>query len=121
MEENKNVRRNDETHHDDDQLRGNTMNEAIREASGNPDADLSQISNSEPLSGGSRALRDEDLQGSDMTQGMSYNPNDMSGVRSGGTTDMDDQKAGGAGLNAGERSGGGSHITTRQGVTGSDF
>lgn len=60
------------------------------------------------------------LQGSDTTQGSSYNPNDASGVRSGGTTDMDDQMAGGAGL-AGERLGGGTNINTKRNVSGSDF
>jgi len=119
MEQDKNVNRNDETRQDDDQLRGNTMNEAIREASGNPDADLSQISNRGSVSGDSRSSRDEDLHGSDMTQGTSYSPNDMSGVRSGGTVDMDDQTAGGAGLSTDERRG--AHVTTKHGVTGSDF
>lgn len=122
MEENRNVKRTDEQRNsDDDQLRGNTMNEAIREASGNPDADLSKIGASGQQPPSSRASSPEDLQGSDLTQGISYNPNDMSGVRSGGITDMDDQTAGGAGLNAGERRGSGSSITTKRNVTGSDF
>ena len=119
MEQNRNVNRNDETRQDDDQLRSNTMNETIREASGNTDADLSQISHRRSSSGDSRSSRDEDLQGSDMTQGTSYSPNDMSGVRSGGTVDMDDQTAGGAGLGTGEHRS--AHVTTKQGVTGSDF
>src|SRR5829696_2023587 len=116
MEENRNVNRNDEhISSNDDQLRPNTMNEAIREVSGNPEADLSKISSA------SRPSGSEDLQGSDQTQGMSFNPNDASGVRSGGTTDLDDQTAGGAGLSAGERLGSGTNITTRRSVTGSDF
>ena len=119
MEQNRNVNRNDETRQDDDQLRSNTMNETIREARGNPDADLSEISNRGLSSSGSGALRDEHLQGSDMAQGTSYSPNDLSGVRSGGTVDMDDQTAGGAGLGTGEHRS--AHVTTKQGVTGSDF
>ena len=125
MEENKNLNRdNVEKRMDDndEQLRPNTMNEAIREVSGNPDADLSKIGGS-----GRQRMNDDrmddsdDLPGSATTRGVNYNPNDMSATRSGGTTDMDDQVAGGAGLNAGERSGSGSNLTTRRTVTGSDF
>jgi hypothetical protein len=121
MEENKNINSNDEHRSDDDQLRGNTMNEAIREASGNPDADLNEIGASSRHDVSSRAGDMEDLYGSDPTRGISNNPNDMSGVRSGGTTDIDDQTASGAGLAAGERPGSGSNLTTRRTVTGSDF
>lgn len=96
MEENRN--QENEQSRNDDQLRENTMNETIREQSGS-----------------------NELHGSDQTQGVSYTPNDASAVRSGGTTDMDDQTAGGAGLAAGERLGGGSNITTKRNVTGSDF
>lgn len=74
------------------------MNETLREQTGN-----------------------EELHSTDQSAGVSYTPNDASGVRSGGTTDMDDQTAGGAGLAAGERLGSGSNITTKRNVTGSDF
>ncbi|HEY0041603.1 MAG TPA: hypothetical protein VGB71_13105 [Flavisolibacter sp.] len=122
MEENKKGHQNDElTSASDDQLRPNTMNEAIREVSGNPDADLSKIGASAHHGDNSRLSDSEDLQGSDTTRGISNNPNDASAVRSGGTTDMDDQTSGGAGLAAGERMGSGSNITTRRTITGSDF
>lgn len=123
MNDNKHTHRHDNrvgTEADDDKLRPDTANEAIREATGNPNADLSQMSSgSGGQASGSAASASEDVQGSDLTQGMSLNPNDASAVRSGGTTDMDDQTAGGAGLAAGER--GSSNLTTRRTVTGSDF
>ena len=122
MEDNKNINRADENRADDDQLRGNTMNEAIREVSGNPDADLSKIGASGPQDVSSRSGDTADLYGTDTTQGISNNPNDMSATRSGGTTDMDDQTAsGGTGLTTGVRPGGGTNLTTRRSVTGSDF
>jgi hypothetical protein len=123
MEKNRDLNMNNEQRHeDDDQLRGNTMNEAIREVSGNPDADLSKIgSGDQSYDETSRAGRTEEMQGSDLTRGVGYSPNDMSATRSGGTTDMDDQTAGGAGLNMGEIRGSGSNLTTRRTVTGSDF
>ena len=125
MEENRNLNRdNDQRRMDDndDQLRPNTMNEAIREVSGNPDADLSKIGGSGRQRMDSDRMSDsDDYSSSDVTPGAGYNPNDMSATRSGGTTDMDDQTAGGAGLNSGERRGAGSNLTTRRTVTGSDF
>lgn len=106
------------TRSDEEQLRPETANEAIRETMGNANTDLSQVS-----SGNNRhddyARDTEDIQGSDVTQGMSLNPNDASAVRSGGTMDMDDQTAGGAGLNTGTR--GSSTLNTRNTVSGSDF
>lgn len=96
MEENRNQQH--DHNRDDDQLRENTMNETIREQTGR-----------ENLSGAGGA-------GSD-----GYTPNDASAVRSGGTTDMDDQAAGGAGLASGRRPGSGSNITTKRNVTGSDY
>ena len=96
MKENRN-QQNDQNR-SDDQLRENTMNETIRQQTGK-----------------------EEIHNSEQSQGVGYNPNDASAVRSGGTTDMDDQTAGGAGLAAGERLGSGSNITTKRNVTGSDF
>ena len=109
MEENRNVNRNNEMRQDadNDRLRGNTMNESIREAS----SDRQSMD---------RDRMSEDSS-SDMASGVGYNPNDMSATRSGGTTDMDDQTSGGAGLNSGERLGSGSNLTTRRTITGSDF
>ena len=121
MKENNNYERNDDQKDlDQDQLRGNTMNEAIREANGDRDTDLNELRDSD------NDMDDTQRTGSgggsaDTTQGMSYNPNDMSAVRSGGTTDMDDQTAGGAGLNTGARQGLGSHLRPKTGLTGSDF
>lgn len=125
MEENRNLNRHNEQRRDDDnedQLRPNTMNETIREASGNPDADLGQVSNSGRRDIDRSDISDSDSRsGSDYTSGVNYTPNDMSATRSGGLTDMDDQAAGGAGLSAGERLGSGSNLTTKRNVTGSDF
>lgn len=105
MKENKN--RNHEHLHDEDdgQLRDNTMNETIRKVSGDTDLNDARTTS-------------EDI---DSTQGVSYTPNDSSGVKSGGITDMDDQTAGGAGLNTGARKGLGSHLKTKDSISGSDF
>lgn len=119
MQENRNMNNANDNRSDDDQLRPNTMNETIREASGDPDADLTQLGSRTTGQSGSGNM--DDVHGSDQTMGVSNNPNDASAVRSGGTTDMDDQTAGGAGLAAGERLGSGTNITTKRNVTGSDF
>lgn len=107
---------------DDDQLRSNTMNEVIREANGDADINLNDLK--EDVAGADRShdhdsqlTRDRDA----LTQGMSYSPNDASGVRSGGTADMDDQTRSGAGLNTGRSLGSGSGLAPKTGVTGSDF
>ena len=125
MEENRNRDRRDENRDaNDDQLRPNTMNEAIREASGNPDADLNQLgaeSRQDQAAGNGVSPVHDDLTGIDSTQGVSYTPNDASAVRSGGTTDMDDQTAGGAGLADAVKRGAGTNITDKRNVTGSDF
>jgi hypothetical protein len=104
MKENKN-KSHEYRHEDDDQLRENTMNETIREVSGD-----TELNDTGTGSG------DKDL-----TRGVNYTPNDSSGVRSGGTTDMDDQTAGGAGLNTDVRKGSGSHLKTKDGISGSDY
>ena len=122
MDSNKNYDRNsDQEGSEQDQLRPNTMNEVIREASGDPNADLNEIGTSgqdfnSNVQTGSGGGHDADL-----TQGMSYSPNDATGVRSGGTADMDNQTTGGAGQNTNIRSGMGSQISTKRNVTGSDF
>ena len=118
MKENKNRKYDQDRRHDedDDQLRDNTMNETIREVRG--DRDLNDRENSRTHTDDSRSASAGDT---DSTQGMSYTPNDSSGVRSGGITDMDDQTAGGAGLNTGARKGSGSHLKTKDGISGSDF
>lgn len=125
MEENKRKDRNDRvddpTTGDEDQLRSNTMNEVIREVHGDPDTDLGDVRAESRNTGGSGERGSGGAHDSDLTQGMSYTPNDTSGVRSGGTTDMDDQTSGGAGLNTGARRGLGSHLKPKTGLTGSDF
>jgi hypothetical protein len=103
---------------DDDQLRDNTMNETIREVSGSPDTDLNNLSEGTERGLESDRYSDTSL---DRTQGSGYTPNDSSGVRSGGITDMDDQTSGGAGLNTGVRQGAGSHLRTKDSITGSDY
>jgi hypothetical protein len=52
---------------------------------------------------------------------MTWNPNDASGVRSGGITDMDNQTIRGAGSGSGHSTGSGSHLAPKMGTTGSDF
>jgi len=104
---------------DEEQLRMNTTNETIREASGDRDMDLNELK-------GENADSDYDTPSqnsysNDVTQGVSYDPNDASGVRSGGASDMDDQTTGGAGLNTGARRGSGSNLTPKMGTTGSDY
>lgn len=117
----KNDNRNDETRNNDqDQLRDNTMNEVIRETSGDADTNLNDLRDTDDMDDNSRISASASGD-TDTTQGMSYNPNDTSAVRSGGTTDMDDQTAGGAGLNTGARDGLGSHLRPKENVTGSDF
>jgi hypothetical protein len=106
---------------DEDQLRSSTMNETIREVNGDTNMDLNDLKDSDQVSKSSNQMGSGGSQDSDLTQGMSYNPNDASAVRSGGTTDMDSQTSGGAGLNDGVRSGMGSTLTTKRNVTGSDF
>ena len=112
----------DEKNLDNDQLRENTMNESIREARGNSGTDLNNLRDNVTDEYESREERQSGAYSDvDQTRGMSYTPNDASAVRSGGTTDMDDQTAGGAGLNNGVRRGAGSNLTTKKGVSGSDF
>lgn len=118
---NKNESVNDPTTGDEDQLRPNTMNEVIREVSGDPDRDLNDIKADARNTGGGGARGSGGAHDSDQSQGMSYTPNDTSGVRSGGITDMDDQTAGGVGLNTGVRKGLGSHLKPKTGLTGSDY
>ena len=101
------------------QLRMNTTNETIREVSGDPDLDLNDLKDD-------NADRDydspsRDRSGNNITRGVSYDPNDASGIRSGGISDMDDQTTRGAGLNTGTRSGSGSNLTPKMGTTGSDY
>lgn len=106
---------------DQDKLRGNTMNEAIREASGDPDMNLNNLRGERE---GFDDSADMDLSEGgnwDETRGVNYNANDASGVRGGGIADMDDESAGGAGLNTGQRRGTGSDLNTKKGVSGSDF
>ena len=122
MDENRDLNRdNEQVRQDDDQLRGNTMNETIRNASVRSDSDTSRTGGS----GRENLDRSEsDRLGagnSHSSTGVGYNPNDMSATRSGGTTDMDDQTSGGAGLSNMPRQGAGSNLTTKRNVTGSDF
>ena len=102
---------------EDEQLRMDTTNEAIREASGDPDMDLNELKNEDS----DHDTRSRTSYNSDITQGISYDPNDASGVRSSGVSDMDDQTTGGAGLNTGTRRGSGSNLTPKTGTTGSDY
>jgi hypothetical protein len=122
MEHNKsNDRNDDQRNSDQDKIRINTMNETIREVSGGPDSDLNDLKESGPESNSVHELRSKGTRNTDVTQGMNWNPNDTSGVRSGGTVDMDDQTTGGAGASTGTRRGLGSNLTPKMGTTGSDY
>lgn len=109
----------EQTSGNEDQIRPNTMNEVIREVNGDPDMNLNDVRASERS--GTHERGSGGSNDSDLTQGSSYSPNDTSGVRSGGISDMDDQTAGGAGLNNDVRRGMGSNLTPKNGVTGSDY
>jgi hypothetical protein len=128
MKDNKNEYRSDrerddrdERDIDQDKLRDNTMNETIREVQGDPDTNLNELREDNREFDDDDHIRLRNARDTDQTQGVSYNPNDASGVRSGGISDMDDQTAGGAGLNTGVTKGIGSHLSTKKGISGSDF
>ena len=104
---------------DEEQLRMNTTNETIREVSGDPDMDLNDLKDDNADNDYDTSSRNRS--GNDITRGVSYDPNDASGIRSGGISDMDDQTTGGAGLNTGTRRGSGSNLTPKMGTTGSDY
>jgi hypothetical protein len=120
MEENNRNDRNDErrTSEQDGPM---TTREIIRDVNGDPDMNLNDLKEGGQGMSNNRESNTGNLQNTDTTQGMSWNPNDTSGVRSGGIADMDDQTAGGAGQNTGVRPGLGSNLTPKRGVTGSDF
>ncbi|HEY0059354.1 MAG TPA: hypothetical protein VGB56_09470 [Flavisolibacter sp.] len=108
---------NDADNLEDDQLRGNTMNETIREVNGDADIDINSVREQGSEGAGNTG---SGMTGADLTGGSDWSPNDASAVRSGGTTDMDDQTARGAGTLAGDRAAG-SNMAPKTGVTGSDF
>lgn len=110
--------RNDELRdNNDDQLRPNTMNEMIREASGNADTNLNEL---QDTSTGAPAS-DDTNRGTDTTHGVNYSPNDASGVLSGGTVDMDNQGGTGGHGSLAARGKFGSNLEPKHNVTGSDF
>jgi hypothetical protein len=111
----------DERDLDQDKLRENTMNETIREVSGDPDTNLNEVRKEGREFDDTDDINSRNTRNTDETRGVSYDPNDASGVRSGGISDMDDQTAGGAGFNTGVRRGLGSDLNTKKGISGSDF
>lgn len=125
MKENKEHDKNkDLRNSDQDQLRSNTTNEVIREASGDPDMNLSDTQRTgterDMDQGGGNTSGGTNYNDRSAARGMSYTPNDASAVRSGGKSDMDDQTSGGAGL-TGIRKGAGANLAPKTGRTGSDF
>lgn len=118
MDHNKHHDRN-EDERIDDQDEPKTANEIIREVNGDPDMNLNDLKRTgdDTIS---RAESDQ-LQDTGLSQGAGYTPNDTSAVRSGGTTDMDDQAAGGAGFISGVQHPSGSDLTPKRNVTGSDY
>lgn len=113
---NPNDRTDERGAHNDNQLRPHTMNEVIREASGDPDTNLNALQDSS-----TGATHSHTSHPTDNTSGVGYSPNDASGVQSGGISDMDHQ--GGTGGHASLAAPGkfGSSLEPKQGVTGSDF
>ncbi|HVG14275.1 MAG TPA: hypothetical protein VM935_04910 [Chitinophagaceae bacterium] len=117
MKENQPFDRNEEhKHEDDDQLRGSTMNEMIREVNGDPDMDLNEL----------RDTNDDIAQDSHIGRDSHTNfesTGSISGATGGRTTgvqDMDDHVAGGRDLNRDSRESRG-NLTPKAGTTGSDF
>jgi len=116
MNEHQSLDRNEDRDQDDDQLRGATMNETIREVNGDPDMDLNNI----------RDIDDDIARQSRMGEGSSTGVegtgkiSGATGGRTSGAPDMDDQTAGGLGLNRDSRESSG-NITPKTGMTGSDF
>lgn len=108
---------NEQRNNEEEQLRMNTTNETIRQASGDPDMDLNELKDDD----NDYDARSSKPYNGDLTQGVNYDPNDASGVKSGGVSDMDDQTTSGAGINTGRRRGSGSGLTPKMGTTGSDF
>lgn len=109
--------RNDELRdQNDDQLRPNTMNEMIREASGDADTNLNEL---QDTSTGTH--HSDDSRNNDISRGVNYSPNDASGVLSGGTVDMDNQGDVGAHAAPGAHGKFGSNLEPKHNVTGSDF
>lgn len=112
--------------HDDrrnaDQDEPQTTNEIIREAHGDPNMNLEDLN--EGTGSDLRTSRDNVREGglsTDVTRGVDYTPNDASAVRSGGTTDMDDQTGSSMGLQSGTKRGFESGIAQKRDVTGSDY
>ena len=97
-----------------------TTREVIRDVQGDRDANLNDLKDTDQQEGSNRESGPGAF-GTDRTKGMNYTPNDTTGVRSGGISDMDDQAEGGAGHNSGFRHGMGSDLRPKKGVTGSDF
>ena len=120
MEENKHHKHDERK--DIDQDEPLTTNEIIREAHGDPNMNLEDLS--ENTDGDLYTSRDNLRESSlttDVTRGVDYTPNDASAVRSGGTTDMDDQTGSSMGLQTGTKRGFESGIAQKRNVTGSDY
>lgn len=110
-----------DAHRDENPEEPKTTHEIIREAYGDPELDLTELK--DELNEDETSTGDvPDLRNTGTTAGVGYDPNDASAVRSGGFVDMDDQAAGGAGLNTGNLGEGlRSSIATKRDVTGSDY
>lgn len=119
MEENNRNERMDQrrTSEQDDSM---SSKDIMRDINADRDMNLNDLKDSDRQTT-SNSESDSGLFNKDRTQGVGYTPNDASAVRSGGTSDMDDQAAGGAGHNSGFRHGMGSDLRPKKGVTGSDF
>jgi hypothetical protein len=111
----------DQLNADQDKLRSSTMNEMIREVNGDPDLNLNELKDTDEAAGNADAGLSSNRDHSSLAEGMTWNPNDASGVRSGGITDMDNQTIRGAGSGSGHSTGSGSHLAPKMGTTGSDF
>jgi hypothetical protein len=114
----KNQRNENERTSEQDQLRGNTMNETIRNV-GNMDEKNETLRDAEQGSGRSY---DYGTEGSDMSDTSRRNSDagqQNASASRGGTSDMDDESIAGAGRDT--RTQRGSGLTTKRSITGSDF
>lgn len=120
MKENKKHHKTDKRSHDQEEPK--TTHEIIREAHGNPDMNLNNLQEETGSDlNRSRSSVSEGALNADTTRGVDYTPNDASAVRSGGTTDMDDQTGSSMGTQTGTKRGFESGIAQKRNVTGSDY
>lgn len=119
MEENKRHQRTDDRNYDQDEPK--TTHEIIREVNGGANTNLNELKDEAEGVRNNIESGVGNVLNTDTTRGVDYTPNDASAVRSGGTTDMDDQTGSSMGINTGTKRGFDSGIAQKRDVTGSDY